>query len=233
MQVRRDESTHNSAALDPGSLLHSIGAPDLPLARALMCERLRRHRINEDVICAFALVPRHAFAPLHRWRVAYLDLSLWAGGAWLIAPSTVARMVTAINREPGQRILELGTGTGFQTALLAALHTHVASVDVSPGCVYLAAERLKRLGASHVTTAVASRLLSGVTDSFDVVLSNVATACPVKLFGNHVRAGGVLVAPTIMADSSQRLIKYAKASNEISDAVDLGPCCMPQAGDWL
>ncbi len=102
---------------------------DLVLARAAMAERLDGIGFPAPIVAAMASVPRHAFVPPPLWRLAYAETDLWLGMAWLAAPIVIARTLAALAVRPGQRVLELGTGCGYQTALLAALGVEVFSVE--------------------------------------------------------------------------------------------------------
>src|SRR5438045_3141454 len=93
-QPESDISARSNSCTD--AFLAHAGATDLPLARKWMCTKLRARGVPEPVVAAFNVVPRHAFAPPLRWRVAYLDLDLWTGVTWMTAPLTVARALEAI-----------------------------------------------------------------------------------------------------------------------------------------
>jgi protein-L-isoaspartate(D-aspartate) O-methyltransferase len=125
-------------------------------------------------------VPRSLFAPA---RCADL------------APSVVATLLAALACKPGQRVLEIGTGSGYITALLAQLAAEVVSVERYRGLAVAAAERLGALGATNVTVIHRDGLaLSRELGGFDrILLTGSVTALPEGLF-SALQPAGVLVA---------------------------------------
>jgi protein-L-isoaspartate(D-aspartate) O-methyltransferase len=235
-----DPSDETTAPQDPGGrrlrvdtpgLLKLMGVPDLPLARSWMNEQLRAAGTSEDVLGAMTDVPRHGFAPSARWRVAYLDLDLWTGVTWMTRPRTVARVVDTLPRSERLRILEIGTGSGYQTAVLAtALRADVISFEISPACLKPAAERLRALGITRAEVKLGNGLERGILPAeFDGIVVNAALpALQSQLFELLAPEGGVIVAPFIVSDGSQRLLRHALLDGEIT-VVDLGKCNFPPA----
>jgi protein-L-isoaspartate(D-aspartate) O-methyltransferase len=217
--------------VDAAGLLMLMGVPDLPLARFWLGEQLRASGISEDVLGAMTDVPRHGFAPPARWRVAYLDLDLWTGVTWMTRPGTVARVVDALPRSERLRILEIGTGSGYQTAVLAAaLGADVTSLEISPACLKSATERLRALGITRAEVKLGNGLEPGTLPAeFDGIVVNAALpALQTQLFGLLSQGGGVIVVPLVVSDGSQRLLRYALLGDEIT-VVDLGKCNFPLA----
>jgi protein-L-isoaspartate(D-aspartate) O-methyltransferase len=216
--------------LDVDGLLRSTRMPDLPLARTLLAEQLRSAMVSEDVVAGFAALPRHCFAPAHRWRSAYMDLSIRAGPAWLIRPRTIARVLDAVPRGPTLRLLEVGTGNGYQTALLAMLAAEVLTVDVSTRCLAWARPRLRALGLNNVSFAWADIVSHGIPDrGFGcVVVTRALARLPQTLTRTLMLEEAVVIAPIRGADGSQRLIRYSFRDARLLQAVDLGACAYPE-----
>ena len=100
---------------------------------------------------ALAAVPRHLFLDEALRARAYADEALPIGyGQTLTRLSTVARMAEALELRPGDRVLEVGTGSGYTAAVLARLAAEVYSVERIPALALRARQRLHRLGAYHV-----------------------------------------------------------------------------------
>lgn len=104
-----------------------LGQLDLTVARAAMAARLAHSGVSPRVVAAMAEVPRHEFVPEGFWRLAYAETDLWLGDAWLAAPSSIARLLDALDVKPTDRVREVGALTGYTGALLARLGHEVAA----------------------------------------------------------------------------------------------------------
>ena len=107
-------------------------APDPDQARAAMVANQLRARgvTNERVLAAMATIPRELFVPEDQRRSAYRDEALpIEAGQTISQPVMVAKMTEHLDVEPGDRILEIGTGSGYQAAVLAWLGAHVTSLE--------------------------------------------------------------------------------------------------------
>jgi protein-L-isoaspartate(D-aspartate) O-methyltransferase len=107
-------------------------APDPDQARATMVANQLRARgvTNERVLAAMATIPRELFVPEDQRRSAYRDEALpIEAGQTISQPVMVAKMTEHLDVEPGDRILEIGTGSGYQAAVLAWLGAHVTSLE--------------------------------------------------------------------------------------------------------
>jgi protein-L-isoaspartate(D-aspartate) O-methyltransferase len=105
------------------------------------------------VIAAMRAVPRHSFVPRDQLARAYDDFPLPIGyGQTISQPSLVAEMTRLLELEPGDRVLEIGTGSGYQAAILAELTDEVYSVEIIPELAATAREVLDALGYEEVRT---------------------------------------------------------------------------------
>jgi protein-L-isoaspartate(D-aspartate) O-methyltransferase len=106
---------------------------------------------DERIVEAFRTVPRHAFVPSDVLASAYLDRPLpIEAGQTISQPSLVAMMTELLDLQPGDRVLEVGTGSGFQAAILRELTEHVYSVEIIPELKDIGAKVLERLGYDDV-----------------------------------------------------------------------------------
>ncbi len=121
-------------------------------ARKEMLRRLRRRGIRDErVLKALAEVPRHLFVPPDWAYLSYLDVAVPVGeGQTATPPFYVAFCAQALRLRPEERVLELGTGTGFQAAVLSRLAREVVTVEISPVLAKRAEENLRRAGIKNV-----------------------------------------------------------------------------------
>jgi protein-L-isoaspartate(D-aspartate) O-methyltransferase len=106
---------------------------------------------DERIVEAFRVVPRHAFVPTDVVDRAYGDFPLpIEAGQTISQPSLVAMMTELVDVQQGERVLEVGTGSGFQAAILRELTDEVYSVEIIPELSVIAGEVLERLGYGDV-----------------------------------------------------------------------------------
>ena len=134
-----------------GGASHRASGDDEPYAaaRARMIETQLRARGIRDprVLAAMAAVPREAFVPVRLRDLAYADEALpIEHGQTISQPLMVALMTELLDPEPGQRVLDIGTGSGYQAAVLAAMGCRVTSVERLPALAATARARLVALG---------------------------------------------------------------------------------------
>jgi protein-L-isoaspartate(D-aspartate) O-methyltransferase len=114
---------------------------------------LGRASLDPRVVAALGSVPRHEFVPASQRRHAYEDRPLPIGhGQTISQPYIVAIMTDLVEIEPGDRVLEIGTGSGYQAAMLAALEARVCSIEIIPALAERARKDLERLGYGDVRT---------------------------------------------------------------------------------
>jgi protein-L-isoaspartate(D-aspartate) O-methyltransferase len=108
---------------------------------------------DERVLAAIQEVPRHSFVPTSQLDRAYVDFPLPIGyGQTISQPSLVGRMTELLELEPGERVLEIGTGSGYQAAILGELTEEVYSVEIVPQLAATARAVLDELGYTTVAT---------------------------------------------------------------------------------
>jgi len=132
----------------PGGLAAPLPQEDPAAARATLVEHLERQGITDErVLAAMRQVPRHEFVPEDVRAWAYEDTALPIGLDQTISqPYIVALMSELLDCRPGDRVLEIGTGSGYQAAVLASMGCDVWSIEILPTLGERAAATLARLG---------------------------------------------------------------------------------------
>jgi protein-L-isoaspartate(D-aspartate) O-methyltransferase len=150
-----------------------LGSPE-DLVRVLRAERIRDRR----VLAAFQAVPRAEFVPLAAAGQAYVDAPIRIPhGQVTTQPSLIAAMVEALELSGSERVLEVGTGLGFQTAILALLAREVVSVERFADLAEQARANLAAAGVGQVTVVVGDGTL-GVPEHAPYQAIVVAAAAP-------------------------------------------------------
>ena len=166
--------------------------------------QLRQRGIrNERVLAAMSRVARHEFVSEPYQSRAYDDNPLpIAEGQTISQPYIVALMLELLDLEPGKTVLEIGTGSGYQTALLAELSQHVYSVERHAALAIDAGSILKRLGYQNVTLVVAdgSKGLLAYAPCDAIIVAAAAPELPQALL-EQLKEGGRMVIPVGPADA--------------------------------
>src|SRR4051794_2219030 len=165
---------------------------------ARLVAELRQHVADERVLDAIVRVPREAFVPEDLRPHAYDNTALGIGcGQTISQPLVVARMTELLELGPGDRVLDVGTGSGYHAAVLASLAAHVWSIERHADLSRLAAEALARAGVTNVTLTVGDGS-RGLPDEAPFDAINVAAAGEREGLGTlegQLADGGRLVAP--------------------------------------
>ncbi|OQA42559.1 MAG: Protein-L-isoaspartate O-methyltransferase [Chloroflexi bacterium ADurb.Bin325] len=148
------------------------------------------------VRAALAATPRHLFVPPELRDEAYEDIALPIGqGQTISQPYIVALMTQALRLTPDSRVLEIGTGSGYQTAILAHITPHVWSVEVLPELARAAGERLQGLGCPAMLKVGDGSLGWPEYAPYDAVMVTAAGAEIPPALVQQLAPGGRLVMP--------------------------------------
>ncbi len=165
-----------------------------------------------DVLAAMRHVPRHAFVPADRRRRAYDDTPLPIGyGQTISQPYIVALMTQLLDIEPGDRVLEIGTGSGYQAAVLSELTPYVYSIEILEPLHEQATQRFARLGYKTIQTRRGDGYFGWEAYApFDHVIVTCAAGHVPPPLWEQLAAGGRMVIPVGGTYATQRLLVLEK-----------------------
>jgi protein-L-isoaspartate(D-aspartate) O-methyltransferase len=171
-----------------------------------------RAALGDSVMAAMAKVPRHEFVPALERRNAYANRPLPIGmGQTISQPFIVALMTDLMEVKPGDRVLEVGTGSGYQAALLAELAATVYTIEIVEPLAREAAERLKRLGYHNVVTKSGDGYQGWPEHApFDAVMVTAAPREVPQPLIEQLKPGGRLVVPVGGQAAGQSLLLIEK-----------------------
>jgi protein-L-isoaspartate(D-aspartate) O-methyltransferase len=199
--------------------------------RAALLLKLRTQGIrNTDVLRAIETIPREAFVPHQLADLAQRDLPLpIACGQTMTEPSLVARMLEALDISREHRVLEIGTGSGYVTAILASLAKHVTSSDRFHTLIAGAHARLEALGLSNVELVCGDGLATDIAGPFERILVHLSlTENPQRLIDLLTPAGILIYGHSTGQGRSTNLICLARDMHGRIEETDLGACILPQ-----
>jgi protein-L-isoaspartate(D-aspartate) O-methyltransferase len=203
--------------------------------RAAMVEQQLIDRGIRDrrLLAAFRLVPREAFVDPSVADLAYDDSPLpIAEGQTISQPYVVALMIEALGVRAGDRVLEVGAGSGYASAILSRLAERVYAIERQPALARTAADRLGRLGYDNVEVRTGDGTL-GLPDEapFDAILVSAGGPAIPKALIDQLAPGGRLVIP-VGRPREQRLLRVTKSAIGTIHQEDLGPVSfVPLLGD--
>lgn len=205
---------------------------DFAFQRREMVRRLAAQGIDDPrVLEAMGVVPRHLFVREPLRGEAYTDRALpIAAGQTISQPWVVARMTELLAVSPEHTVLEVGTGSGYQTALLARLARRVFSLEIVPELARAAARRLAALRLDNVKVQAFDGTV-GWNDAapFDRILVTAGAPAPPAPLLEQLAAGGRLVLPE--GDRGhQQLVVYSRDARRVRRAAGEGVRFVPLLG---
>ncbi|UCE87041.1 MAG: protein-L-isoaspartate(D-aspartate) O-methyltransferase [Deltaproteobacteria bacterium] len=196
------------------------------LARGRMVERLASAGIRDRrVLDAMRAVPRHVFVPEALASQAYEDTALPIGdGQTISAPGIVAAMSQALELEGGERALEIGTGSGYQVAVLSRLVGAVVSIERLPRLAARARRALDAMGVANVVVHLGDGSLGRpAAGPFDAILVTAGGPAVPQPLLDQLAPGGRLVGP-FGGRGAQRLTRVRRGRSDRLAREDLAPC---------
>ena len=192
---------------------------------AMVDRQLRRRGIGEaEILDAFRAVPREAFISDEYAHLAYGDHPLpIEAGQTISQPYIVALMIEASGIEPGDKVLEVGSGSGYAAAVIGRIAAHVVGIERQHDLVVISQERLRRLGYDNVQI-IEGDGTKGAPDEapFDAILAAASGSHVPKPLIDQLAPGGCLVMPVGEPGWVQKLVKVTKAADGSLRQSDLG-----------
>ena len=152
--------------------------------------------LDERVLELVARLPREDYVPKAHRNLAFMDLNIPLGhGEVMMAPKLEARLAQELEINPSDKILEIGTGSGYMTALLAALGRHAVSVEIRPEFTAEAATRLAHHGVRNITLETGDGARGWDRQKpYDVIVLTGSTPILPEAFQQSLAIGGRLIA---------------------------------------
>src|SRR5438270_2219128 len=195
-----------------------MGAPTP--AERMVAEQLVPHGVTDPrVLDVMRSIPREEFLSGPAKRFAYEDRALAIEcGQTISQPLVVALMTQALAPAPGDVALEVGTGSGYQAAVLSRLCRHVTTVELEPALAEHASSTLKRLGFDNVDVAVTDGSHGWPARApFDVVLvACAAQELPAALVDQLADGGRLVIPLSVGSDQPQDLRLYSKKDGQVT-----------------
>lgn len=188
--------------------------------RLYMVEQQLRQRgiYDQRVLRAMQLVPRHEFVSQNSWGEAYADHPIVIGEQQTTSqPYIIAAMLQAAAIRPTDRVLEIGSGSGYQTAVLAELASQVFAIERYPVLVEAARQVLDRLGYNNIALVAGDGSL-GLPQAapYDAIIVSAAAPRVPPALVEQLTSGGRMVVP--VGDAHQQVLKLVrKHGDEISE----------------
>ncbi len=208
----------------PVAWLPSATAAENPLdsqlkRRKMVTSQLKSRGISDPLVLrAMATVPRHLFVPSHFRRLAYVDGPLPIGhGQTISQPYIVAYMTEILQIKPHHRVLEIGTGSGYQAAVLAELTNQVYTMEIIPELADSASKRLKETGYDSVNARQGDGY-HGWPDAapFDAIMVTAAAEFIPPPLLQQLKEGGRMVIPVGSPFYIQHLMLVEKRQAKIT-----------------
>jgi protein-L-isoaspartate(D-aspartate) O-methyltransferase len=208
------------------------------LVKQLKKANILTKRLIEE---AFLNVPRHLFLPNEPLEKVYSDVVIVVkrgeDGQWTSSssqPAIMAIMLEQLNLKPGQRVLEIGAGTGFNAGLMASIvgpNGKVVTMDIQPDLVEYAREHLDAAGFDWVQTIVGDGGYGCPDEApYDRIILTVASDIIAPAWKEQLGPDGILVLPFAVLDGNQKSVAFQKRGGELV-SVDIKPCgFMPLQG---
>jgi len=221
-------------ALTALSIFGSAADEEADLARAreeMVATQIAARGVRDPkTLAAMREVPRHEFVPVAGRREAYEDHPVPIGyGQTISQPYIVAFMTEALGLQRGERVLEIGTGSGYQAAVLARIASQVFSIEIVAPLAEEASARLRRLGCDNVHVRAGDGYLGWPEEApFDAVIITAAAPRIPEPLKQQLRDGGRLIVP--VGEDWQELVLVTRRGDAFDERRVLPVRFVPMTG---
>ena len=201
-----------------GLLLPFMQLQDYSKIRETMVKTQLEARGIQDsgILAAMRKVPRHQFVPANQAAFAYEDRPLPIGyGQTISQPFIVAYMTGMVKPQTGHTVLEIGTGSGYQAAVLAEMVKQVYTIEIIEPLGKAAAERLKNLNYKNIEVKIGDGYAGWKEHApFDAIIVTAAAPYIPAPLKDQLKDGGRMIIPVGAPDGEQQLILIEKSGNK-------------------
>jgi protein-L-isoaspartate(D-aspartate) O-methyltransferase len=197
----------------PHAMQHTEAQSFKEEREAMVRSQIKARGINsEAVLEAMRKVPRHLFVPYNMREYAYTDRPLSIGFDQTISqPYIVAYMTEALGAKPGDKVLEIGTGSGYQAAVLAEMGLEVYTIEIIPKLAEMAQENLKNNGYDNVKVRCGNGYKGWPEEApFDAIIITAAPESIPQTLVDQLKINGTMILPVGPVHSIQTLKKVVK-----------------------
>jgi protein-L-isoaspartate(D-aspartate) O-methyltransferase len=204
------------SALDFENLRREMLA-EISASTFLLRETIGKAALDERVMAAIGSVPRHEFVPVELQPYAYANIPLPIGCDKTISqPFIVALMTDLLEVGPDDQVLEIGTGLGYQAAILARLARQVYSIEIIEELARQAEQRLRRQGCANVGLRIANGYHGWAEHApFDKVIVTAAPDLIPPPLLHQLKPGGRMVIPAGLPDAQQLVLVEKDANGKV------------------
>ena len=182
---------------------------------------LRESGINDsNVLSSIEKIPREKFIPKNFRNQAYENIALPINENQTISqPFVVAKMTQLLELNKSHKVLEIGTGSGYQTSILSLLSRRVYTIERIKSLLIDAEKIFSNLKLTNIVTKYADGNIGWKEQvPFDRIIFTAATSNIPDIFFNHIDNGGIIVCP-VVKNNNQALIQFKKINNEIIEHI--------------
>jgi protein-L-isoaspartate(D-aspartate) O-methyltransferase len=194
------------------------------LRARLVAEQLVARGISDPAVLeAMGTVPREKFVPVDRRHLAYADRPLSIGAGQTVSqPYIVAYMIEALQLKGGEKVLEIGAGSGYAAAVLAEIAAHVFTIERIGELAQLAKDNLADAGVNRVTVRHADGTDGWPEEApFDAILVSAGAPKVPDTLRHQLKTGGRMVVPVGEDPTDQELIRITRTGEEAFDRTHL------------